>query len=114
MVEHSTEKSQGRKNCLHEAGKNSLTFGSFGLLLSAYKNATEIHNAGALGVFTRTGSAITFFALAGLTYSGVTCLSEKIRGKEDYWNKTIGGTFAGAAAGATKKISVQYLLVHLL
>ena len=35
--------------------------GGFGLLFSTYLNATQTHNKGVLGIFTRTGAEIPYF-----------------------------------------------------
>ncbi|KAI9292578.1 hypothetical protein K502DRAFT_73887 [Neoconidiobolus thromboides FSU 785] len=90
----------GDKSCLSYAGETGLKFSAFGFLVSAYKNAVQVHNAGALGVFTRTGGDIGYYGVTGVAFAATTCFAQSIREKDDHWNKAIGGAVAGAIAGA--------------
>ncbi len=52
---------------------------------------------------TKTGSMMfsagAMFAAVGGLYSGVSCVSEGIRGKADFWNGVYGGLAAGQVVG---------------
>ncbi|WEW60586.1 hypothetical protein PRK78_006073 [Emydomyces testavorans] len=79
--------------------KTTLMTGSAGLFASAVQNTLAKQNIGPWGVFTRTGSTITLFAAMGGAYEFVKTASANLREKEDHWNATWGGFFAGAAMG---------------
>ncbi|KAI1917412.1 hypothetical protein LOZ39_000404 [Ophidiomyces ophidiicola] len=84
--------------------KSTLMTGSVGLFASAVQNTLAKQNIGPWGVFTRTGSTVALFAALiaatmGGAYEFVKTASANLREKEDHWNATWGGFFAGAAMG---------------
>lgn len=70
-----------------------------GLLVSAVQNALERHNRGAMGVFTRTGGTIAFFAAMGFSYSFTKAATANVRETDDSMNGAAGGCAAGFIAG---------------
>ncbi|EER23342.1 hypothetical protein D8B26_001441 [Coccidioides posadasii str. Silveira] len=87
------------KDAISTAAKTTLITGSMGLFTSAVQNTLAKQNLGPWGVFTRTGSTIALFATMGGAYEFVKTASANLREKEDFWNATLGGFFAGAAMG---------------
>ncbi|ODN82215.1 hypothetical protein L202_02503 [Cryptococcus amylolentus CBS 6039] len=88
---------------LASATKVTLQSAGVGLLVSAVQNALQKHNAGALGVFTRTGSTITLFATMGFSYSYFTSFTANQRETDDALNAAAGGCAAGFIAGVQHK-----------
>ncbi|OMJ28528.1 NADH-ubiquinone oxidoreductase [Smittium culicis] len=86
-----------------EAAKYTMIGGGLGLLTSAFQNAIQSHQSGAMGVFTRTGSTIGFLAVMGGVFAGTRGLSANIRQEDDYWNTAYAGCAAGLIAGMRKK-----------
>jgi uncharacterized YccA/Bax inhibitor family protein len=76
-----------------------------GLLVSSVQNSLGKHKAGALGVFTRTGSTIALFTAMGGVFSLVDSFAANTRREEDALNGAIGGCAAGLVAGASGKYS---------
>ncbi|KAK0529022.1 hypothetical protein OC835_004459 [Tilletia horrida] len=50
------------RDALAQGMKGALQAGAAGVLVSAVQNALQTHKAGAMGVFTRTGSTIAIFS----------------------------------------------------
>jgi len=78
-----------------------------GLFVSAIQNALASHNKGALGVLTRTGGTIGFFALIGATFAAADAWTANTRKTDDALNSLAGGCVAGLAAGARAR-SIPY------
>ncbi|OCF32601.1 hypothetical protein I317_00370 [Kwoniella heveanensis CBS 569] len=74
-----------------------------GLLVSAVQNALDKHSAGAMGVVTRTGGTIGFFAAMGFSFSFVQAFTANIRETDDALNGAAGGCAAGFLAGVRAK-----------
>jgi len=70
-----------------------------GLLVSALQNSLQQHNAGAMGVFTRTGGTIGLFAAMGAAFTFVDSSVANYREKDDALNGVVGGCAAGFIAG---------------
>ncbi|KAL1917813.1 uncharacterized protein VTP21DRAFT_3647 [Calcarisporiella thermophila] len=87
------------QDCIGSVAKNGLIFGGIGLVVSAFQNASDLHTRGAMGVFTRTGGTIGFFAAMGGIFAGAECAASAVRGKDDMWNSAIAGCAAGVLAG---------------
>ncbi|KAG8837719.1 hypothetical protein FRC18_008221 [Serendipita sp. 400] len=81
-------------------GMAGLTLGFVG---SALQNAVQRHNHGWKGVFTRTGSTIWGFALAGGLYGFTDAYLKEKRGKDDAWGKFAAGCTAGFMLGMRGK-----------
>jgi len=81
--------------------------GGIGLFFSTIQNALGSHNRGALGVFTRTGGTIGFFALMGATYAFSEAYVSNLRSKEDGFNAAAAGCATGLLAGARAR-SIPY------
>ncbi|WWD21499.1 hypothetical protein CI109_105985 [Kwoniella shandongensis] len=81
------------------ATRVTLQSAGVGLLVSAVQNALESHNAGALGIFTRTGGTIGFFAAMGFSFSFTQAITANIRETDDALNGAAGGCAAGFLAG---------------
>ncbi|KAH8120203.1 hypothetical protein DFH11DRAFT_1722044 [Phellopilus nigrolimitatus] len=67
--------------------------------INAVQNALGTHNKGAMGVFTRTGGTIGFFAAVGATFAATEAIVANTREKKDPWNGAAGGCAAGFLAG---------------
>ncbi|KAN0080554.1 hypothetical protein V8E54_003758 [Elaphomyces granulatus] len=93
------EKKYHPKDVISAAMKTTMLTGGIGLFASAVQNTLVKQNVGPWGVFVRTGSTITIFAAMGGTYEFVKTASANLREKEDYWNVTLGGFFAGSILG---------------
>ncbi|KAI1929262.1 hypothetical protein LOZ12_000745 [Ophidiomyces ophidiicola] len=100
--------------------KSTLMTGSVGLFASAVQNTLAKQNIGPWGVFTRTGSTVALFAALiaatmGGAYEFVKTASANLREKEDHWNATWGGFFAGAAMGLKGKLfDLEFLFTKRL
>ncbi|KAL8290176.1 hypothetical protein RQP46_003115 [Phenoliferia psychrophenolica] len=73
-----------------------LTSAGVGLFVSAIKNSLETHNKGAMGVFTRTGWIVGYFATAGFVFSYVDHTVANIRESS---TDGVAGAAGGCAAG---------------
>ncbi|KAI9860158.1 MAG: hypothetical protein M1813_006268 [Trichoglossum hirsutum] len=87
------------KDAISAAVKATLITGGAGALISSIQNTLTKQNVGAWGVFTRTGGTIAVFAAMGGTYEFVSTASANLREKDDSWNPSIGGFFAGSIMG---------------
>jgi hypothetical protein len=91
-----------------------------GLLVSSVQNSLSKHKAGALGVFTRTGSTIALFTAMGGIFSLVDSFAANTRRQDDALNGAIGGCAAGLVAGASggcffsRVISIAMLILFCL
>ncbi|BGP39200.1 hypothetical protein JCM10450v2_003155 [Rhodotorula kratochvilovae] len=74
----------------------SLTGAGVGLFVSAIKNSLETHNKGAMGVFSRTGWVIGYFASAGFAYSYV---NHSVANLIESRDSGVAGAAGGCAAG---------------
>ncbi|KAI9777699.1 MAG: hypothetical protein M1839_008618 [Geoglossum umbratile] len=84
------------KDAVGAAIKATMITGSAGALVSGIQNTLTKQNIGAWGVFTRTGGTIAVFAAMGGAYEFVNAASANLREKDDSWNPTLGGFFAGS------------------
>ncbi|KIO31237.1 hypothetical protein M407DRAFT_19853 [Tulasnella calospora MUT 4182] len=84
---------------IYNASMVAMQSAGVGVLVSAVQNALAQHNAGAMGIFTRTGGTIGFFAALGGTFALADSVSANIREKDDAVNGFVGGCSAGALAG---------------
>ncbi|KAG8815006.1 hypothetical protein FRC17_000899 [Serendipita sp. 399] len=80
-----------------------LAGGSLGLVGSALQNAVQKHSHGWKGIFTRTGSTISGFALAGSTYGLVDAFLKEQRRTDDALGKFAAGCAAGFMLGIKGK-----------
>ncbi|GAA5914767.1 hypothetical protein JCM6882_002737 [Rhodosporidiobolus microsporus] len=77
-----------------------LTGAGVGLFVSAIKNSLDTHNKGAMGVFSRTGWIIGYFATAGFVFSYVDhSVANLIENKENGVAGASGGCAAGFVSG---------------
>ncbi|CAD6979922.1 unnamed protein product [Tilletia controversa] len=81
----------------------ALQAGAAGVLFSAVQNAMQTHKAGAMGVFTRTGSTIAIFTAMGGSFAFVEPLVGNIRQTDDALNSAAGGCAAGLVMGANAR-----------
>ncbi|KZT37425.1 hypothetical protein SISSUDRAFT_1022938 [Sistotremastrum suecicum HHB10207 ss-3] len=88
------------KKAVASAVTMGLYSGGVGLFISTIQNALGSHNRGALGVFTRTGGTIGFFAVMGATFALSEAVVGNLRSKNDALNAAAGGCAAGLVAGA--------------
>lgn len=86
---------------LQNGMKAGALFAGAGTFVSAIQNAIGEHKAGAMGVFTRTGSTIAFFAAMGGSYSYVSSAAANFREKNDALNAAAGGCASGMVYGAS-------------
>ncbi|KAH7880829.1 hypothetical protein F5879DRAFT_985432 [Lentinula edodes] len=97
------------KSALKNASMLGLQAGALGLVYSTLQNALGQHSSGALGVFTRTGSTITFFAAMGAAFAFTEATVANQRQKNDHYN----GAAAGCAAGFLAGIRARSLPIAL-
>ncbi|SCV70586.1 BQ2448_3348 [Microbotryum intermedium] len=77
-----------------------LVSAGFGLFISSIKNSLDSHNKGAMGVFTRTGWMIGYFATAGFVYTFVNnSVSNLIQNSTNGIAGATGGCAAGFVSG---------------
>lgn len=95
------------RSVVASAAEMGLYSGGVGLFVSTIQNALSSHNRGAMGVFTRSGGTIGFFALMGATYALVDTLTANSRREHDSLNSAAGGCAAGLMAGARMR-SIPY------
>ncbi|GAA6014866.1 hypothetical protein JCM10207_002206 [Rhodosporidiobolus poonsookiae] len=82
------------------AFKVGVTGAGVGLLVSSVKNALETHNKGAMGVFSRTGWVIGYFATAGFVFSYVDhSVANLVESKDNGVAGAAGGCAAGFVSG---------------
>ncbi|KAE8219062.1 hypothetical protein CF319_g7169 [Tilletia indica] len=74
-----------------------------GVLVSAVQNALQTHKAGAMGIFTRTGSTIAIFTAMGGSFAFTEPLVANIRQTDDALNAAAGGCAAGLVMGANAR-----------
>ncbi|KAI9807763.1 MAG: hypothetical protein M1825_005068 [Sarcosagium campestre] len=87
------------KDAVDASIKGLLIAGSAGALVSAIQNSLTKQNVGPLGFISRTGSTVAIFAAMGGAHEFVSNASANLRQKDDSWNQTFGGFFAGAILG---------------
>jgi len=85
------------------AANVALKAGAVGFFVSSLQNALQKHNYGAMGVFTRTGGTIGFFAAMGATFAFTEAFVANQRQKNDALNGAIGACAAGFLAGIKKR-----------
>jgi len=91
------------KTPVAKAATVALKAGAVGFFVSSLQNALQKHNYGAMGVFTRTGGTIGFFAAMGATFAFTESFVANQRQKDDALNGAIGGCAAGFLAGIKKR-----------
>ncbi|TFK41222.1 hypothetical protein BDQ12DRAFT_733532 [Crucibulum laeve] len=87
------------KETLKYASQIGLQAGAVGLFISTLQNALGHHNAGAMGVLTRTGGTIGFFAAMGATFAVTESVVANQRQNDDALNGAAGACAAGFLAG---------------
>ncbi|KAI0348558.1 hypothetical protein BDW22DRAFT_1350796, partial [Trametopsis cervina] len=87
------------KPSLRYASMVALQGAGVGAVVSATQNAFGNHKNGALGVLTRTGGTIGFFAAMGATFAFTESVVANQRQKDDALNGAAGGCAAGFLAG---------------
>ncbi|KAF9481001.1 hypothetical protein BDN70DRAFT_992244 [Pholiota conissans] len=91
------------RSAVQYASKVALQAGTVGIVLSAVQNALDKHNRGAMGVLTRTGGTIGFFAAMGGTFAFTETYVANQRQKNDALNGAAGGCAAGFLAGVRSR-----------
>ncbi|PPQ97061.1 hypothetical protein CVT26_001243 [Gymnopilus dilepis] len=87
------------KSPFQEAARIGLQAGVVGFVLSSIQNALGTHSHGAMGVVTRTGGTIGFFAAMGATFKFTETFVANQRRTTDALNGAAGGCAAGFLAG---------------
>ncbi|KAH9486993.1 hypothetical protein JR316_0001059 [Psilocybe cubensis] len=87
------------KSPVQEASRIALQGAAVGLVLSSVQNALGTHSHGAMGVVTRTGGTIGFFAAMGAAFKFTETYVANERQKNDALNGAAGGCAAGFLAG---------------
>ncbi|KAF9270186.1 hypothetical protein L218DRAFT_952370 [Marasmius fiardii PR-910] len=87
------------KATIKKTMKWGLQGAAIGLVYSTLQNALGRHSHGAAGIFTRTGSTITFFAAMSATFAFTEAAVANQRLKDDSLNSVAGGCAAGFLAG---------------
>jgi len=91
------------KTPVASAASVALKAGAVGFFVSSLQNALQKHSYGAMGVFTRTGGTIGFFAAMGATFAFTEAFVANQRQKNDSLNGAIGGCAAGFLAGIKRR-----------
>ncbi|KJX98142.1 NADH-ubiquinone oxidoreductase 213 kda subunit [Zymoseptoria brevis] len=99
MAEHVDDHQYHPVDAIGKSVRAALVTGTAGAFVSTVQNTLTRQNVGLMGVFTRTGSTIAVFAAMGGAYSFTSCAAANLRQKDDTWNTTIGGAFAGTMLG---------------
>ncbi|RDB28614.1 NADH-ubiquinone oxidoreductase 21 subunit [Hypsizygus marmoreus] len=87
------------KPTLLYTSKVGLQAGAVGAFVSAIQNALGHHTSGAMGVFTRSGGTIGFFAAMGATFALTESVVANTRQTDDALNGAAGACAAGFLAG---------------
>lgn len=88
------------KSALNNGFKGAIQAGAFGLFVSAVQNSLGTHKQGAMGVFTRTGSSIGFFAAIGAAFGVTESFVSNFRQRDDSINGAVGACASGFVIGA--------------
>ncbi|KAF8168164.1 hypothetical protein B0H34DRAFT_792801 [Crassisporium funariophilum] len=99
MQEQNDSPSYEPRPAIQYASKVALQAGALGLVVSTLQNALGKHSHGAMGVVTRTGGTIGFFAAMGATFAFTESFVANERRKKDAINGMAGGCAAGFLAG---------------
>ena len=91
------------KSALNNGFKGAIQAGAFGFFVSAVKNSLQTHKYGAMGVFTRSGSSIGFFAAVGAAFGVTESFVGNLRHKDDSINHAVGACASGFVIGASGK-----------
>ncbi|RXW13713.1 hypothetical protein EST38_g12135 [Candolleomyces aberdarensis] len=91
------------KPVLQYASTVGLQSAGVGLFVSTLQNALGNHSKGAMGVVTRTGGTIGFFAAMGFTFAATEAVVRNTREQDDALNGFAGGCAAGFLAGLRQK-----------
>ncbi|KJA29434.1 hypothetical protein HYPSUDRAFT_32893 [Hypholoma sublateritium FD-334 SS-4] len=91
------------KPAIQYASRVTLQAAGVGFAMSAIQNALGQHSHGAMGVFTRTGGTIGFFAAMGASFAFTEAYVANLREKNDALNGTAGGCAAGFLAGVRSR-----------
>ncbi|KAL9940780.1 hypothetical protein V8E36_000268 [Tilletia maclaganii] len=92
-----------RQDAIGRGMNGALQAAAAGVLFSSVQNALQKHNAGALGIFTRTGSTIGIFTAMGGAFAFTEPTVANIREKEDPLNAAAGGCAAGLIMGVSAR-----------
>ncbi|KAF8905523.1 hypothetical protein CPB84DRAFT_1676604 [Gymnopilus junonius] len=91
------------KSPFQEAARIGLQAGVVGFVVSSIQNALGTHSHGAMGVVTRTGGTIGFFAAMGATFKFTETFVANQRRTTDPINGAAGGCAAGFLAGVRSR-----------
>ncbi|PPQ87029.1 hypothetical protein CVT25_000006 [Psilocybe cyanescens] len=91
------------KSSIQEASRIGMQAAVVGLVLSSVQNALGTHSHGAMGVVTRTGGTIGFFAAMGAAFKFTETYVANERQKHDALNGAAGGCAAGFLAGVRSR-----------
>ncbi|CAA7258690.1 unnamed protein product [Cyclocybe aegerita] len=87
------------KSAVGYASHVALQAGAVGFVVSSVQNALGKHSHGAMGVLTRTGGTIGFFAAMGATFAFTETIVANQRQKKDAVSGAAGACAAGFLAG---------------
>mmetsp|Transcript_33706 Transcript_33706/g.86115 ORF Transcript_33706/g.86115 Transcript_33706/m.86115 type:complete len:155 (-) Transcript_33706:81-545(-) len=96
---------QPSAGCLERTASAALFGGSFGVVYGAVSAIWATDTGAVTGVrawpaISKTigvlGKHSGTFGAVGLAFGGFECLSETVRGKDDFWNGVVGGFAAGS------------------
>ncbi|KAJ1923438.1 hypothetical protein IWQ60_005881 [Tieghemiomyces parasiticus] len=74
-----------------------------GFCVSSFLTHIQSHNAGAAGVFTRTGYLMPYLAALGGIYAATEGIASNVREEDDFANAAVAGCVTGVLAGARNK-----------
>ncbi|KAF5336883.1 hypothetical protein D9611_003156 [Ephemerocybe angulata] len=91
------------KPVLEYASSSALKGAGVGLFVSTLQNALGNHSKGAMGVFTRTGGTIGFFAVLSGSFAATEAIVRNTREQDDALNGAAGACVAGFLGGLRQK-----------
>ncbi|KAF9535412.1 hypothetical protein CPB83DRAFT_9386 [Crepidotus variabilis] len=91
------------KSPVANASNVALKAGAVGFFVSSLQNALGKHGYGAMGILTRTGGTVGFFAAMGGVFAYTEAYVANQRQQDDHLNGAAGGCAAGFLAGIKKR-----------
>ena len=88
------------KSALQAGMSTAMAGAGAGAFVSAVQNSLSKHKQGAMGMFTRTGSTISFFTAAAGAYAFTDATVANAREQDGAINAAAGGCAAGFVMGA--------------
>ncbi|KAH7378779.1 hypothetical protein BKA66DRAFT_495285 [Pyrenochaeta sp. MPI-SDFR-AT-0127] len=97
------------QDALSNTVTTTLQVTAFGALIAGVENTLRKQNVGALGILTRSGGTIVYFASAGAAYQFTKDATSNLRQKDDCYSEAVAGFATGVAAGIARR-SLPFML----